>query len=145
MVQVVTPEDFGGGDLNLLPEGSFDGELKDLFVGESKAGNAKLTVRWELTSEYEGKKTALKEFDLKTCVGEMVLDQYSLLPQSLWRLNNLYRDVTGEDLPKGQEWTGEEFQDFLKEALVGCEAKLSIVTDDGSGEERSNVDAISVQ
>jgi hypothetical protein len=133
MMEIHIPEDIGGG-LRNLPEGTYGGTIQDLFIGTSKAGEPKLTVKWLITTEFTGK----QEKGYVSTVGENVLENFSLQPQALWNLNTLYRDVKGIDLAKG-DYDAESLEAFLKEALLGVEANLLIEDDTGSGEVRSKI------
>lgn len=137
MVQITVPDDLGG-DLRLLPEETYEAEISSITVKEASTGNPICYINWVIRSEYPGKKP--KGF--QSCIGEHVLDQYSLLPQSLWRINNLFKMVTGDKIPAGDYEDEAAFQALLEEALIGFEGRISIMTDDGSGEERSKVDQV---
>ena len=133
-MQIIIPEDLGG-KLRVLPEDTYQARIQDLFLGKSQAGNPKLTLKWVITSEYSGTQPE----DYVSTVGEAVLENFSLLPQALWNLNDLYRDITGEQLPAG-EMSDEEFLQMLKDALIGAEMSILVTTDDASGEPRSVVE-----
>lgn len=112
-MRVVIPENLGG-DLRLLPPDTYEAEVVDVFVGESKTKQPKLTVKFTVTSEFTGP----KDNNFQSCIGETVLDTYSLQPQALWRLNDLYKAATGERLKMG-DFDLEEFGQLMKESLVG--------------------------
>jgi hypothetical protein len=112
-MRVVIPENLGG-DLRLLPPDTYEAEVADIFVGESQAKQPKLTVKFTLLSEYTGPRGN----DFQSCVGEVVLDTFSLQPQAIWRFNDFYKAATGERLAMG-DWDMEEFEAMMKEALIG--------------------------
>ena len=112
-MRVVIPENLGG-DLRLLPPDTYEAEVVDVFVGESKTKQPKLTVKFTVTSEFTGP----TDNNFQSCIGETVLDTYSLQPQALWRLNDLYKAATGERLKMG-DFDLEEFGQLMKESLVG--------------------------
>jgi len=134
-MQIHVPVDLGG-DLRLLPDDTYEAAIQDFFLGKSKEGNPKLTCKWVITSEYTGKHGK----GYVTTVGENVLDDFSLLPQALWRLNSLYKAITGEKIPHG-DYENEGFLELVKSALVGASGHIELITDDGSGEDRSKVNA----
>jgi hypothetical protein len=123
-MQVHVPEELGGS-LRVLPEDTYDAVIQDMFLGVSKTGNPKLTVKWLVQSEYTGE----KDEDYISTVGENVLETYSLQPQALWNLNDLYKSVTGDRLPQG-DYDEEEFLEMLKNALLGASMKIRLITDD---------------
>ena len=133
-MQIHVPEDVGG-KLRVVPEDTYDATIQDMFLGKSQSDNPKLTVKWVLRSEYSGKHGK----DYVSTIGENVLETYSLLPQALWNLNDLYQTVTGEELPQG-DYDEETFLDMLKSQLLGAEMKIRVVTDTQSGQERSVVE-----
>ena len=141
-MQIHVPEDVGGEDLRVLPEDTYQASLSDWFLGKSKAGQPKLTAKWVITSECNDP-DVVKDKKYESTIGADVLDNYSLQPQALWKLNGLYKQVTGEKLPHG-DFDEEGFHQMIKESLLGIEAELDIVTDTGSGEERSNVKKVIV-
>lgn len=51
------------------------------------------------------------------CVGKRVIIQTSLLPNAIWKLNQLYRACTGQDLPTG-EYPLHEFYEAINKELV---------------------------
>jgi len=133
-MEIHVPEDIGG-KLRLLPEDTYDATIQDIFYGLSKASDApKLTVKWVITSEFSGK----QDKNYVSTIGENVLETFSLQPQALWNLNDLYMDVVGEPLPQGDH-EPEAFVAMMKEKLLGAEGKIRIEIDPASGEERSKV------
>lgn len=135
-MSIVVPESLGG-ELRLLPPGNAKATLEKIMVGKSKSsGQAKATFRYTITEEMEG----LPD-DAPTTVGEAVLETYSLQPQAMFRLNDVYKMVLGERLPQG-EWTPEEFEERLNEDLCGTEWNLVLenqVPSDGSSTEERTV------
>lgn len=134
MIKITVPEDLGG-ELRVLPEDTYEASIQDIFYGMSKTSGApKLTVKWVVQSEYSGKHGE----DYVSTVGENVLEAYSLQPNALWKLNNLYKTTTGERLPQG-DYQPEEFVDMVKNALIGAECLIDVMTDSSQGRERSVV------
>jgi len=136
-MRIVVPDNLGS-DLRLLPPDTYEGEIADLFIGESQTKQPKITIKYTLLSEYTGK----REKDFQSCIGETVLDTFSLQPQAIWRLNDLYKAATGERLPASQEgFEKEEFEDMMKEALIG--RRFSLLLDNEvvptSGKEQTKV------
>ena len=129
-MQITVPEDIGG-DLRKM-EGVGNASLSQIIPGKSKAGKPKATIKWILTDELDGN----AEGDAST-VGEPVLETFSLQPQALWKLNELYKQATGERIPQG-DYDPDSFMSMLEEALVGKEFSLVlelVIPDDGSSTE----------
>lgn len=143
-MQIHVPEDVGGEDLRLFPEDTYSASLSDWFLGKGKASQQpKLTAKWVVTSEPTDPDVT-KRKDFESTIGSEILDTYSLQPQALWKLNGLYKQVTGEKLPHG-DFDAEGFHQMIKETLTGVEADLDIVTDTGSGEERSMINKVMIK
>ena len=68
-MQIHVPEDLGG-KLRALPEDTYLAAIQDMFLGESRTGNPKLTVKWVVRSEYSGKHGK----DYVSTIGENVLE-----------------------------------------------------------------------
>lgn len=132
-MKIVVPENMGS-DLRVLPEGSYDAEFSDLFLGQSQTQKPKMTVKYVITSEYDGPKTD----NFKTTIGEPVIETFSLQPQAMFNLNGLYKAVTDKDIP-AREYTDEEFAAFIKEALAGARFKLLLTVGSNNGKERTEV------
>lgn len=130
------PEDIGGGDLKVLPEDTYAASLTDLILGTSSTGNPKLTAVWVITSEFEGDWPF--DGDRFLTMGEKVLETYSLLPQAIFGLNDLYKAKTGEQLEHRQV-PAEQFAEEMRQALIGMEALLDVVIGTRTGGERSEV------
>jgi len=141
MVQIHVPEDLGG-KLKVLPETQVDASIQDVFLGTSGTGNPKATVKWIITEEVDKKllKTVKEYNDLDTTVGENVLETFSLLPNALWNLNDLFEGITGDRIPANETgFSTEEFEALCKESLTGGEARLDLENADDSGEMRTQV------
>jgi len=126
-MRIVVPENLGG-DLRLLPPDTYSSEIQDIFLGESQAKQPKVTIKHVLTSEYGGP----RDDDFQSCIGEVVLDSFSLQTQAMWRLNDLYKEATGEKLPMG-DFSKEEFEAMLKEKLVGTRWNILVDTEEVPG------------
>ena len=134
-MQIKVPEDVGG-ELRKL-EGIATATIQSLIIGKSSAGNPKLTIKYLITEEMDG--IADSE---PSAIGEPVLETVSLQPKALWKLNDLYKSVTGERLPQG-DYSQEEFENMLNEALLGQNftlvLELQIPNDGSSTEGRTTV------
>lgn len=129
-MQIHVPENIGG-ELKLM-EGRADSIIDKLILGKSKVGQPKLTVRHIITSE-------LFDDADQTSIGETVLDSMSLQPQAMFRVNNLYKSVTGERIPQG-DYSAEEFVAMLEEKLKGEPFSLMLEIETGDdGQERTVV------
>jgi len=134
---IVVPENVGG-DLRLLPAGNAKATLEKIMLGKSKSsGQAKATFRYTITEEMDSNPE-----DAPSTVGEAVLETYSLQPQAMFRLNDVYKAVTGERVPQG-EWSPEEFEAKLNEDLCGTDWNLvlanQVPSDGSSTEERTTI------
>lgn len=135
-MRIVIPENLGG-DLVVIPSDSYEAEIQDIFLGESASKNPKATVKYIVLTEYTGKK--LPE-GIETTVGCVLLESFSLQPQAVWKLNGLWKDVKGENLPQG-DFSKEEFEAMLKEELIGKAFTLLVDVKDNpnSGEKMNEV------
>lgn len=131
-MKIHVPEDLGG-KLRVLPEDTYNAQIQDMFFGMSKTNNPKITCKWVITSESDQN----PEGDPPT-TGENVLETFSLQPKAIWNLNDLYTEVTGNRLPKG-DFSPEEFTEMVKQELIGAELLIDVITDTGSGSERSQI------
>lgn len=127
-MNIKVPENVGGSDLRILPTTKpvYEGVVADMFLGKSGTGNPKVTVKYTITSEYDGPES--KDKDFESTVGATVLETFSLQEQAIWRLNDFFKQVTGDRLPMG-DFTEEEFAAMLKENLVGAELTLMLKTE----------------
>jgi len=126
-MKISVPENIGS-DLRKL-EGVATCTLQAIMFGKSKSGNPKMTAKYIITEELD----SIKDSE-PSAVGETVLETFSLQPQSMWKLNDLYRSVTNERLPQG-DYTQEEFEQMMTEALVGKSFSLVLelqIPQDGS-------------
>lgn len=134
-MRITIPEQIGG-ELRKL-EGPCKAILEKVMIGESKTRNPKATFRYTITEEMD----CIKEGEA-SAIGESVLETFSLQPQAIFRLNDVYKEVTGERLPQG-DYGPEEIELMLNESLVGSEwnlaLELQIPTDGSSTEERTTV------
>ena len=136
-MQIQVPEDVGG-DLRQL-EGVATVVAQSLSFGTSKSQKPKLTLKYVITEEMDGIGD-----EEPSAIGETVLETFSLQPQALWKLNELYKSVTGERLPQG-DYSQEEFEGMLNEAIIGQNftlvLNLEIPNDGSSTEERTTVNS----
>jgi len=139
-MKIKVPENVGGGDLRVLPvsEPTYEAVLEDIFLGKSGTGNPKATVKYIVTSEYEGKEAKAKDFE--STIGATVLETFSLQEQAIWRLNDLFKQCTGERVPQG-DFEEEEFLGMLKDAMVGTNFNLMLKNEeDNKGAMRTQVE-----
>lgn len=129
-MKIRVPENPGGA-LRTFEDDTYDVAIMDMFHGQSKTGNAKLTVKYVIRSEYSGKHSKT----YKSTVGENVLETFSLQEQAIWNLNDLHKQVTGENLPQG-DYDVEEFVQLIKDRLLGAEGRLDLVQDSSTGNPR---------
>lgn len=138
-MRVRIPEDISSGsDLKVIPPGPYTAAIKDVIVKAAKTSGApKAVVRWLLTSEPEG---GAAEFPT---VGETVLDTYSLQEQALWRLNDLHKALTGQNIP-AEDYDMKDFEVYLNSVFPGQDATLMLVTEpDNKGNDRTKVESVS--
>jgi len=139
-MQIKVPETMGGGDVRVLPVTNplYEAELADVFIGKSSTGNPKATVKYVLTSEYEGKEAKAKDFE--STIGAVVLETFSLQEQAIWNLNDLFKQCTGERLPQG-DFDEAEFGALLRDAMVGTAFHLLLKNEaDNKGVEKTQVE-----
>jgi len=134
-MRYTVPEDIGSSLRKM--EGVAVAEIQSLIFGKSSTGNPKLTVKYVLTEELDG--TASGE---GPTTGETVLETFSLQPQALWKLNDLYKSCTGERIPQG-DFSQEEFEQLLSDALLNMGfnlvLNLAVPNDGKSTDERTEV------
>ncbi|MFA7162840.1 MAG: hypothetical protein WC097_01655 [Eubacteriales bacterium] len=119
-MNIVIPENVGGGDVMLLPEGVARAMLDKIILGTSSTGNPKATFRYILTEEMSEKIP-----DGSPTMGAVVLDTVSLQPQALFTLAGIYKQATKENLSTIQgNYSEEEFGALLNERLCGTEWNL---------------------
>lgn len=130
-MRIIVPEDLGG-ELRVL-NGTCHVILEKISFGKSRKNQPKVTFKYLIDQEMEGEENT---------IGEAVLETFSLQPQALFKLNEVYIQVTGERLPMG-EFSEEEFTQMLNETLTGREFNLyleaQIPADGSSTEERTTV------
>jgi len=133
-MNIVIPENVGGGDVMLLPEGLARATLDRIILGTSQAGHPKATFRYVVTEEM-----AEKTEDGSPTTGAVVLDTISLQPQALFTLAGIYKQVTKESLSSLQgNYSEEEFGALLNERLCGTEWNLILKREIGpDGEPRT--------
>ena len=133
-MKIVVPEKISS-ELRKL-EGIAEAQIESVFLGQSKSKNPKATIKYVITDDMDG----IPDGEPST-IGEPVLENYSLLPQSMWKINDTYKQVKGERIPQG-DFTNEEFEEILVETLVGSNWTLVLeleIPDDGSSTEPRTV------
>lgn len=124
-MKIHVPKDMGG-QLKVVPNDTYRSAIGDVWVKLAKSsGEPKATVKWILKSECSVEKIR-KSKDYESTVGVVVLEDYSLQEQAMWRLNDLYLELTGEGLPGDEDFSQEEFQNMLQGQLKGLEANLTL-------------------
>ena len=135
-MNIIIPENIGS-ELRLL-EGTAHVVLEKIMMGKSKTGNPKVTFRYIIDEEMEGYGDGT---DIPSAIGETVLETFSLQPQAIFKLNEVFMQVKGERLPMG-EYTPEQFEEMLNETLTGTEFHLSLegqIPADGSSDKERTV------
>ena len=130
-MKISIPKDLGG-ELKTLPEGPCRAVIEGISLGKSKADQPKATVRYICLTELYSKSAS------ETSIGERVLETFSLQSQALWRINDLYKEGTGESLPQG-DYEEAELQELLEGALKGTEWNLLLGTEEYEGREQTKV------
>lgn len=126
-MKIVVPENVGGELAKL--EGPCVAIIEKVILGIShNSQQPKATFRYVI-SEMEGNDEA---------AGQNVLETFSLQPQAMFNLNDVWKEVTGERLPMG-EFSKEEFENMLNETLAGTEWDLILAIEipQGAEEERT--------
>jgi hypothetical protein len=132
-MKFVIPENVGSS-LRVLPVDTYETQIQDIYLGESKEKKPKATIKFVTQSEYTGP----RDKDFQSCVGETIIETVSLQAQAIWKLNDYFKGATGERLPQG-EFDEEEMLNMLKEGLVGSRWNLLVETDTSQGDERTKV------
>lgn len=118
-------------------EGIATAQTNKITFGKSKSGNPKATLIYVITDEMDG----LPEGE-PSAVGEAVIETFSLQPQALWKLNEVYKECTGERIPQG-DFSMDEFEQMLNEAIIGhtfsLVLELQIPSDGSSTDPRTTV------
>jgi hypothetical protein len=131
-MKIHIPEGLGGGDLKIM-EGSTKATLDKIAWGLSQTKQPKATFMYTVLDELS------TDDNQPTTVGERVLETFSLQPQALFRLNDVYKEATGEGLPVG-DYSEEEFHSLIEEALQDTEWQLNLQKGmDQNGKERTEV------
>jgi len=130
-MRISIPKDLGG-ELKTLPEGPCRAVIEGISLGKSKADQPKATVRYICLTELYPKGAP------ESSIGERVLETFSLQSQALWRINDLYKEGTGENLPQG-DYGEAELQELLEGALKGTEWNLLLGTEEYEGREQTKV------
>lgn len=131
-MEIRIPETFGNEPVRV--RGTVGAILEQIFVGTSKTGKPKATVSYVITE------AIAVENGADSIEGGVVLETFSLQPKALFRLNDLYKQVTGVNLPHGS-YSKEELEDMLNEALSGTDwtLQLDLRVPEGGTEERCEV------
>ena len=130
-MKITIPKDLGG-DLKILPEGPCRAAIEGISLGKSKEDKPKATVRYVCLTELYPKDAQ------ETSIGERILETFSLQPQALWRINDLYKEAAGESLPQG-DYEDPQLQEILEEALKGTEWNLLLETEEYQGNQQTKV------
>ena len=130
-MKISIPKDLGG-ELKVLPEGTCRAAIEGVSLGKSKADQPKATVRYVCLTELYPKDAP------ESSIGERILEFFSLQSQALWRINDLYKEATGENLPQG-DYEDAELQGILEEGLKGTEWNLLLGTGEYEGHEQTKI------
>ena len=130
-MKISIPKDLGG-ELKVLPEGPCRAAIEGISLGKSKVDQPKATVRYVCLTELYPKGAP------ESSIGERILETFSLQSQALWRINDLYKEATGENLPQG-DYEDAELQGILEEALKGTEWNLLLGNETYEGQEQTKV------
>ena len=134
-MRINIPDSFGS-ELRKF-NGTCTATIEKLILGKSQQDQPKLTLRYLILDDAG---LELQEGEAPA-VGENVLETFSLQPQALFRVNDLYKEATNEKLPQG-DWDLEEFVAMLTEKLAGTEWNLLLATEIPKGSKSG--DAITV-
>jgi hypothetical protein len=134
-MQITIPNNLGGELAKL--EGPARAVLERIILGNSKAGKPKVTFKYTITEEMDG----YGEDGGPSAIGENILESFSLQPQALFKLNEVWKAVTNENIPQG-DYTEETFMEMLNETLTGTEWDLILALQipDGQTDERTVVE-----
>jgi hypothetical protein len=133
-MKIHIPEGLGGGELKLMT-GSTKATLDKIAWGLSQAKQPKATFMYTVLDELNS------DDGLPTTVGERVLETFSLQPQALFKLNDVYKAATDEGLPVG-DYSEEEFHGLIEDALLETEWQLVLKEGmDQNGKARTEVDS----
>lgn len=116
-MEIIIPETIGG----TLPSGTYDVVIESVEIRTSQSGNPKALVRYAVVDNDE-------------FAGFSLFENFSLLPQALWRLNDLFRLLKKKNIPKGR-YSSDEFEQILNDELRGERLVVSVtetITDDGT-------------
>lgn len=114
-MKIHIPENLGG-ELKIL-SGTGKATLDKIVWGTSGTGQPKATFMYTLLDELND------DPNQPTTVGERILETYSLQPQALFKLNDAFKEATGEGLPSGN-FSVEEFHKLIEEALLETEWEM---------------------
>jgi len=144
-VNIRISEDQLSSDLALMPEDTYSAELTDITTKLSKSSQQPVSwFIWTVTSD------PLEPIDEElfpdlqgSTVGKKVLDSYSLQENAIWRLNQIFKILTQENLPTDQDYSMEEFNEMLKERLVGSDVTMQLsIEEDNNGVQRNRPESI---
>lgn len=113
-----------------LPEGDYEGVFVKLFKTTSQQGNRGGGFQLEIRGgDYNGRK---------------IIANVTVTEDALWKANQMYRAVTGEDLPEMEFESEDELLDFLFQEVNGHSVKLRVKHEINprTSEPRANVNFI---
>jgi hypothetical protein len=130
MEMITVPKDMGGALRNDL-EGVCAATLTKLHWGVSQQKKPKVTIEFVLTQDIAGIEPPT--------TGEKVLENCSLQPQAMWKINDYYKKVTGEDIPAG-DVSYDQFKQMMEEVLLSTDWDLDLqIAPDDKGNPRTGV------
>ena len=131
-MKVHIPEGLGGGELKLM-SGSTKATLDKIAWGLSQTKQPKATFMYTVLDELN------EDNGQPSTIGERVLETFSLQPQALFKLNDVYKAAMEEGLPVG-DYSEEEFHEMIEEALLDTEWQLVLKEGvDQNGKARTEV------
>ncbi len=134
-MKYVVPTDIGSS-LRVLPPDTYEAEITDVIFGESAQQKPKCTIIFTLKSDFTG----LKGDDFRSCIGEKVIDTVSLQPQAMFKINDYFKAATGDRIPANEDgYDKAEFEELIKENLIGASMSVLLETDSSQGDERTKV------
>ncbi|MGW8177342.1 MAG: DUF669 domain-containing protein [bacterium] len=127
-MRIVIPEQLS---LPPIPPGAYRATITDTKYQTSQNQNPML--RLELTLRSQG---PIAEVNT---VGRKVFDRIMLMEEAMWRLNLPFKAVTGQDLPKGQEFSVEELCNFIRSHVLNKDVVVNTDLEEYQGTMRERV------
>ncbi len=100
------------------PEDDYTAIIKSIKSGKSKSGNVKGTITLELTSNPS-------DGDEET-IGRKVLGNLTITAESMWKVNELYKAVSGDDMEAQDFESEEELLQWLRDEVIGQQVDIRV-------------------